>query len=295
MVSRQVKKVDGDCVLTEERSVIPQIPTYSRTRCANIRLRRSVRPCGLVSSTGGNERARVLRLLKLFSTPINTFASSRLRLKADRESSRIHEITVYGARLARLKSFFDPRDDRALIPRPTHLSRSGSGRKGDEKVEEKEDKIGERPARSFNQTRVLIYAYIPRASRTTDSLLQANYRPSAVGRICVPTGHERGRSTARRLLFDHRRDLRIVDPLSNHSNRRRPAGLIGGVYARGRVRYPSRGLPKIERLFRERERDGFRLPTPTTIALPSPIMPSGNGRPRGPDYLRAARKHADVV
>jgi len=41
----------------------------------------------------------------------------------------------------------------------------------------------------------------------------------------VSTGHERARGRSlrrsRRLLFDHRRDLRIVDPLSNHSNRRR--------------------------------------------------------------------------
>lgn len=71
--------------------------------------------------------------------------------------THIHEITVYGAQLARLKSVFDPRDDRGINRWPTHLSRSSGKRKEEMARDEEEDEDGERPARSFNQTRVLTY------------------------------------------------------------------------------------------------------------------------------------------
>lgn len=149
--------------------------------------------------------------------------------------THIHEITVYGAQLARLKSVFDSRDDRSINRRSTHLSRSK--RKEEMAQEEEEDKdedeVGERPARSFNQTRVLTYipARISRMGSRLFFLGRTSELSTRRAGICVPTGHEHGRSPARRLLFDHQRDHRIVDPLSNHSNRRRPVGLIGSVYA----------------------------------------------------------------
>lgn len=125
--------------------------------------------------------------------------------------THIHEITVYGAQLARLKSFFNSRDDRGINRWLTHLSR-GSGKKKEEMTEE-EDKVGERPARSFNQTRVLtcMPACISRMDSLSRPLFLSELSTRRAG-ICVPTGHERGCSPARRLLFDHQRDLRIVDP-----------------------------------------------------------------------------------
>lgn len=176
--------------------------------------------------------------------------------------THIHEITVYGAQLARLKSVFDPRDDRGINRRPTHLSRSKSGKRKKEMVqeeeEEEEDEVGERPARSFNQTRVLTYipACISRMGSRLFFLGRTSELSTRRAGICVPTGHERGRSPARRLLFDHQRDLRIVDPLSNHSNRRRPASLIGSVYARGVRRRIAFNIP----------RRGCRTDSPLRIA-----------------------------
>jgi len=120
---------------------------------------------------------------------------------------------------------------------------------------------------------------------------------------CLPVTNAAA-SPARRLLFDHRRDLRIVDPLSNHSNRRRPAvRLIDGVYARRRCHIASgitlrpgcrSGLSRPNERGRARERERFENPA-ILPRLPSPIMPASNGRPRGPDYLRAGRRHADVA
>lgn len=174
--------------------------------------------------------------------------------------THIHEITVYGAQLARLKSVFDPRDDRGINRRPTHLSRSKSGKRKEEMAqeEEEEDEVGERPARSFNQTRVLTYipACISRMGSRLFFLGRTSELSTRRAGICVPTGHERGRSPARRLLFDHQQDLRIVDPLSNHSNRRRPAGLIGSVYARGVRRRIAFNIP----------RRGCRTDSPLRIA-----------------------------
>lgn len=128
--------------------------------------------------------------------------------------------------------------------------------------EEEEDEVGERPARSFNQTRVLTNTPASPAWALGSSSWaeRANYRPAAPGYACLPV------TNAVALLpggcyLRHQRDLRIVDPLSNHSNRRRPAGLIGSVYARSvrrRIAFnvpPSRVPDSPLRIAREKERE----------------------------------------
>lgn len=147
---------------------------------------------------------------------------------------------------------------------------------------------------------------------------RANYRPAAPGYACLPVTNAVALPPGGCYLR-HQRDLRIVDPLSNHSNRRRPAGLIGSVYARSvrrRIAFnipPSRvpdrtHLCESQRRGRKngREKEETRDSPPAIIiprqrscsyhtVLLSPIMPTGNCRPRSPDYLRVGRRHADLV
>lgn len=140
--------------------------------------------------------------------------------------------------------------------------------------EKEEGGVGERPARSFNQTRVLTYtpACISRMGSSSWAE-RANYRPAAPGYACLPV------TNAVALLpggcyLRHQRDLRIVDPLSNHSNRRRPAGLIGSVYARSvrrRIAFnipPSRVPDRLTYANRKREGERKRRLESPAIIIP---------------------------
>ncbi|XP_011695157.1 PREDICTED: uncharacterized protein LOC105454305 [Wasmannia auropunctata] len=134
----------------------------------------------------------------------------------------------------------------------------------------------------------------------SSSAERTNYRPAG---ICVPTGHERGPGgcylTTGEISESSRPPGLIIQIC--RPNRRYAVRTASGIPQPMGVNGPdspslsiaSKGIgsnPAAASHYRDTGATGYHI-----ALLPSPIMPAGNGRPRGPDYLRAGGRHADVV